>query len=150
MQKIFRAEDFKAKGLSHFNVLMPGHKQGETEEEYRARYEKGIAECGVDPFMESDEPLDLFNVIRKDGRYYSVGMSGRDYGLVHDEADFNEEGEPAYDEDKLVCPFCGEEIDDVYEPEDDYSCPNCGGTFDIEVSLCYSTTPKDAPKIIDM
>lgn len=51
--------------------------------------------------------------------------------------------------DRIICPFCGEDVtdffmdDDIIDPKGDFFCPFCGGVMEIEmdVAITYVVTP---------
>ena len=61
----------------------------------------------------------------------------------------NEETE-TYDEDAIICPYCGNRIEDddgyfASKGEGEYECDDCGKTFNFtaNIEVTYSTTRKE-------
>lgn len=52
--------------------------------------------------------------------------------------------------DELICPNCGNRIDEAYEYEGEESCPYCGAEIEVEkdYSITYTTKLINKPKII--
>ena len=147
--KIYRKEDFKDKGYSPYSVFVPGYLKGETEKRHKERCKELFANCGVEPFFETDEKIELFKVYCIDGEFYLPCIVGSDRCLV-DTVDFDEYADGGSGESDLRCPYCGELIDDVHEAVDEFECPSCGSKFDIEVQMTYNTIPVKSAEVIDI
>lgn len=96
-------------------------------------------------FYETDKKLDMNDIFFINNKPYIICTMPADYinpenkwakirplnKFVLDDDELDEE----FNEEELICPVCGANIDvcEFYESDDDFECPDCGSTLDVEV-----------------
>lgn len=120
--------------------------------------QKGITpkEAGINPIICTEEHIDVGQVLIIDCVAYAVCCtSGREgvtkvayVNQLPNQKVFvkNEEPEDIFGALKLTCPFCGDQLEDDFEMDDEdseYECPNCGSIFSYEryIHTTYVSRP---------
>lgn len=115
-------------------------------------------EDGIDPICTTNKDIEMGDVLVINEKAYSIcaltckGQKCR-MAFVHaitnkhflDFIDGTDEPESIYDEDVLICPYCGnnEESFELPDENDEHECPNCGSIFSYQriVSVSYDSQP---------
>lgn len=88
------------------------------------------------PIAETDKEIDISQVLRIDGRLYSVWMKRGDNSYAYvEEIDLSKSEDELYREDEIICPHCKNVVSDSYEyPDYDahFKCGCCGSIFSYE------------------
>ena len=120
--------------------------------------QKGITpkEVGINPIICTEEHIDVGQVLIIDCVAYSVCCTSGQGGVTKvayvnqlpNQKVFvkNEEPEDIFGALKLTCPFCGDQLEDDFEMDDEdseYECPNCGSIFSYErhIHTTYVSSP---------
>jgi len=98
------------------------------------------------PMCQIKELLDIHEIIKKDGNYYSVCCRSEKQIAVQKLDKFEVEDIDETNEDEWTCPYCDHIDRDAFELGDDteeHQCPNCGSTVNTHriISWTYNVEP---------
>lgn len=115
-------------------------------------FRDGFDESKIEIVATTEKEVSCDDVLRINGKTYSVFRLNRKHGFAEIEEITIGEGEDKYYEDEITCPYCGYVHSDSYEysdSDDNHKCGQCGGIFSYErnVEVTYSSTPVKAPEV---
>ena len=114
-----------------------------------------------DFLFETDKNIDIGEVIKYRDRHYVVGSLDKknsiaEVRLLKNFTNLNavlqHRAEEYSDSYELICPVCGEHIDDEPREPDMIECPNCGAELqvDVEYVVYYSPVVMRVPMVKDL
>lgn len=108
------------------------------------------------PIAETDKEIDISQVLRINGKFYSVWMKRSDNSYAYvEEIDLSKSEDELYYEDEIICPNCKTAVLDSWECADydnNFKCGKCGSVFSYEriVNPTYNMKLIKKGKVIEV